>query len=313
MKKRSEKSYEVSGMMVRMGYPSDVADMVGCEMNTDFTARQMIGYLRDGKPKCLEDVVDEMQEILERRERIVRRQIAKKRDHAVNDLYLRSFSIDWEESVEPYVRRIEALRNLEEFSFSKRVTLFTGENGSGKSTLLEGLTVACGLNPEGGTQNYRFHTYDDHSLLSDAVRLTHGTCRPKWSYFLRAESFYAEEKLYEQGAIAPRICFGRKVLGCFMWLESPTGIAVTATIFLLSITLFLLLNKYEIEWLNVLSVFAAFFSGILCSASIGPYIQEYGFRAHVFISIYGLFASLAAVGGYLYIAIANWLDLLRRR
>ena len=38
-----------------------------------------------------------------------------------------------------------------------------GENGSGKSTLLEAIAIACGLNPEGGSRNYRFSTCDTHS------------------------------------------------------------------------------------------------------------------------------------------------------
>lgn len=50
--------------------------------------------------------------------------------------------------------------------------------------------VACGLNPEGGTANYRFSTYDDYSDLASAIRIRKGVCKPKWSYFLRAESFY---------------------------------------------------------------------------------------------------------------------------
>ena len=53
-----------------------------------------------------------------------------------------------------------------------------GPNGSGKSTLLEALAIACGLNPEGGTANYNFSTYDDYSELglyiSDKLTILHG-------------------------------------------------------------------------------------------------------------------------------------------
>ncbi len=65
-----------------------------------------------------------------------------------------------------------------------------GENGSGKFTLLEAIAIAFGFNPEGGTRNYRFSTYDSHSELYEALRLTRGVYRPGWGYFLRAESFY---------------------------------------------------------------------------------------------------------------------------
>lgn len=74
-----------------------------------------------------------------------------------------------------------------------------GENGSGKSTVLEALAVASGFNPEGGTKNYCFSTYDSHSELCDAIRLIKGVRKPGWGYFLRAESFYnvaAQEEGY---------------------------------------------------------------------------------------------------------------------
>ena len=55
---------------------------------------------------------------------------------------------------------------------------------------LEAIAVAYGFNPEGGTKNYSFSTYDSHSELCDAVRIVKGVRRPKSGYFLRAESFY---------------------------------------------------------------------------------------------------------------------------
>ena len=67
---------------------------------------------------------------------------------------------------------------------------FVGENGSGKSTMLEAIAVNYGFNPEGGTKNYSFSTYDSHSELCDAIKLSRGIRKPKWGYFLRAESFY---------------------------------------------------------------------------------------------------------------------------
>jgi predicted ATPase len=78
-----------------------------------------------------------------------------------------------------------------------------GENGSGKSTLLEAIAVQYGFNPEGGTKNYSFSTYDSHSELCDALTLIKGARKAKWGYFLRAESFYnvatAEEEYSRNG------------------------------------------------------------------------------------------------------------------
>ncbi len=72
-----------------------------------------------------------------------------------------------------------------------RLSLFrVGENGSGKSTLLEGIAVAFGLNPEGGTKHERFTTQSTHSRLFRSLILTKSRDAPTDSYFLRAESFY---------------------------------------------------------------------------------------------------------------------------
>lgn len=116
---------------------------------------------------------------------------------------IQRIDIDWDR-VEPdsYLREIDALRGLDSLEFSCPVTFFVGENGSGKSTLLEAIAVAAGFNPEGGTRNYRFSTYDSHSPLYDAIRLVRSPRKPSWGYFLRAESFYnvatAEEEYGKQ-------------------------------------------------------------------------------------------------------------------
>lgn len=66
---RTAMSYEVSERLAEMGFPEEFAYLVGTQMNTDFTARMMLGYLRDAKPKTLEEVADEMLGILELRDK----------------------------------------------------------------------------------------------------------------------------------------------------------------------------------------------------------------------------------------------------
>ena len=121
----------------------------------------------------------------------------------INDLPLCGVYIDWDKiDRESYVRRIPALEGVEEIAFRNPVTFFVGENGSGKSTLLEAIAVAAGFNPEGGTRNYSFSTYDSHSELCEALRLSRGIRRPSHGYFLRAESFYnvaTKEEEYSRG------------------------------------------------------------------------------------------------------------------
>ena len=101
-----------------------------------------------------------------------------------------------------YLRQIPAISGVEQISFTRPVTFFVGENGSGKSTLLEAIAVAYGFNPEGGTRNYSFSTYDTHSELYKAIRLSRGVRRAAYGYFLRAESFYnvaTKEEEYSRG------------------------------------------------------------------------------------------------------------------
>ena len=108
-----------------------------------------------------------------------------------NELYLTGLKIKWDKiERSSYLRKIAAIKALDELTFKSPVTFFVGENGSGKSTLLEAIAVAYGFNPEGGTLNYSFSTYDSHSELHDAVRLIRSFNKAKWGYFLRAESFY---------------------------------------------------------------------------------------------------------------------------
>lgn len=117
-------------------------------------------------------------------------------------MYIKQVLIDWDKiREESYLRNIESIRGVDKIEFHKSVTFFVGENGSGKSTLLEAMAVADGFNPEGGTRNYSFSTYDSHSELCDAIRLSR-TIRAKWGYFLRAESFYnvaTKEEEYSMG------------------------------------------------------------------------------------------------------------------
>lgn len=106
-------------------------------------------------------------------------------------LFVNGLTIDWNK-VEPdsYLHGIDALRGIRSISFEKPVTFFVGENGTGKSTLLEAIASAYGMNPEGGSKDFRFSTRDTHSELYEGMVLKKGYRRPKDNFFLRAESFY---------------------------------------------------------------------------------------------------------------------------
>jgi predicted ATPase len=70
------------------------------------------------------------------------------------------------------------------------VTFLIGDNGSGKSTLIEGIAVAAGFNPEGGSRSFRFATRATESALGQYLTLRRSPERERTSFFLRAESFY---------------------------------------------------------------------------------------------------------------------------
>lgn len=103
-----------------------------------------------------------------------------------------------------YLSELAAVKNLaamDGLNFGD-VTFFVGENGSGKSTLLEAVAVASGFNPEGGTKNFSFGTYDSHSELSEYITLSRGAY-PKDGFFLRAESFYNAASYIEESDRLP--------------------------------------------------------------------------------------------------------------
>lgn len=109
----------------------------------------------------------------------------------MESLFIKKVIINWDQIPEDsYLRSIQALQHVNEIILEKPVTFFAGENGTGKSTLLEAIAVAFGFNPEGGSINYSFSTYDSHSELCNALTLSRGISKSKWGYFLRAESFY---------------------------------------------------------------------------------------------------------------------------
>ncbi|MER5860605.1 AAA family ATPase [Streptomyces sp900105245] len=70
------------------------------------------------------------------------------------------------------------------------VTFLVGENGAGKSTLIEGIAVAAGFNPEGGSRNFRFTTRATESELGEHLVLAWDVRKPRTDFFLRAESYY---------------------------------------------------------------------------------------------------------------------------
>ena len=80
MKPKSQKSIELYNLLLRRGYPEPFCDEVTKNLNTDWTAQRLIGYLSHYQKLKMEDVADEVLAILSDRNRIMK----KKRLEEVN-------------------------------------------------------------------------------------------------------------------------------------------------------------------------------------------------------------------------------------
>jgi hypothetical protein len=59
--------------MLKCGYPQEFCEQVTLNLNTDWTANRILGYLSHYKKLFMEEVVDEMLSILSDRNRIMQK------------------------------------------------------------------------------------------------------------------------------------------------------------------------------------------------------------------------------------------------
>ena len=107
-------------------------------------------------------------------------------------LYIREIVLRQPPAEGSFLRDIPVIRSMMEgrsIPLTAPVTCLVGENGIGKSTMIEGIAVAAGFNPEGGSRNFAFSTSDSHSELHSLLTLARAAY-PDDGFFLRAESFY---------------------------------------------------------------------------------------------------------------------------
>jgi predicted ATPase len=78
------------------------------------------------------------------------------------------------------------------------LTILVGENGSGKSTVVELIAEAYGLNPQGGSVHARFEGRVTEPGLGRHLILERSAGRPRWSYFIRAETSHLLYTYLEQ-------------------------------------------------------------------------------------------------------------------
>ena len=94
MKERTALSKQLYQIMLNRGYPENLCDLVTKNLNTDFTASRMIGYLSHYSHLPDVEVVDEMLAILSDRNAIMKKKESEKAQEAVNEIY--QFGLDIE-------------------------------------------------------------------------------------------------------------------------------------------------------------------------------------------------------------------------
>lgn len=94
MKPRTEISMQLYEMMLDRGYPQNLCDLVTRNLNTDYTATRMIGYLSHYSYLPEVEIVDEMLAILSDRNAIIQKKEAEQAQVKMNEIY--RFGLDIE-------------------------------------------------------------------------------------------------------------------------------------------------------------------------------------------------------------------------
>ena len=87
MKERTEKSMQLYHILQQRGYPEDFCILISQNLNTDFTAKRMMGYLSHYKTLPETEIVDEMLAILSDRNAIIRKKEMERTQAKINYWY----------------------------------------------------------------------------------------------------------------------------------------------------------------------------------------------------------------------------------
>lgn len=84
----SDRTDELYRLLLDKGYPKEFcAEIAYKNLNTDYTATRMIGYLYRISTPRIEDLVDEMLAILSDRDAIIRKKESEHAQAVVSDIY----------------------------------------------------------------------------------------------------------------------------------------------------------------------------------------------------------------------------------
>lgn len=88
MKTRSEKSIELYNVLLQKGYDKHFSEVISTELNTDFTATRMLGYLKHYAKLPEADIVDEMLGILSDRQQWIDKKMSENAQAKYNQYML---------------------------------------------------------------------------------------------------------------------------------------------------------------------------------------------------------------------------------
>ncbi len=94
MKPRTEVSMQLYKLMLDRGYDEEFCDIITKNLNTDFTAQRMIGYLYHYEHPPVEEIADEMISILSDRNRIMQKKELEEVNKKWNDFLMNGFTDD---------------------------------------------------------------------------------------------------------------------------------------------------------------------------------------------------------------------------
>ena len=84
----SERTDELYKVLITKGYPKELcAEIAYKNLNIDYTATRMLGYLYRYVEPRIEDVIDEMIAILSDREEIIKKKEMEQAQAVINEIY----------------------------------------------------------------------------------------------------------------------------------------------------------------------------------------------------------------------------------
>ena len=87
MKPRTQKSMELYNTLLNRGFPQEFCEQISLNLNTDWTAQRMLGYLSHYRKLPMEEIVDEMLAILSDRNAIIQKKELEHAQATINKVY----------------------------------------------------------------------------------------------------------------------------------------------------------------------------------------------------------------------------------